>query len=208
MAFTKRLERVRAAGTAVPSQESAQRQEANMIDVGRPQYDSPPPLAKTLFGPGTDGGAGSDGSGFGLPQARSPLSLLPHGITRSWPPAAVDCRLRQGTCSYASTLHVNATDLAWHELNRLLLVASDRRCGGVAGAGGDLRGLQRRQRPDAEHAALTACGRAGRRRAAAGRRGAAGPAGAGGALRGAPRDGAERPGGPRGVPILQRLCAA
>ena len=75
VAFAKRLERVRAAGSAAPSQGSSkqQQQEVNMIDVGRPQYDSPPPLTKTLFGAASDGGAGSEGSAFGLPQARPQL---------------------------------------------------------------------------------------------------------------------------------------
>ena len=75
VAFAKRLERVRAAGAATPGQGSQgqQQQEVNMIDFGRPQYDSPPPLTKTLFGAGGDGSPGSEGSGFGLPQARPQL---------------------------------------------------------------------------------------------------------------------------------------
>ena len=72
VAFAKRLERVRAAAAAAPSQESQAQQQryVNMIDVGRPQYDSPPPLTKTLFGAASDGSAGTEGSAFGLPQAR------------------------------------------------------------------------------------------------------------------------------------------
>lgn len=79
VAFAKRLEQVRAAGAAMhgdKAPQQQQQQQANMIDVGRPQYDSPPPLAKTLFGAGTDGNTGSEGSGFGLPQVRYPAYII------------------------------------------------------------------------------------------------------------------------------------
>ena len=94
VAFAKRLEQVRAAGAALHDRDSPQQQQqANMIDVGRPQYDSPPPLAKTLFGAGMDSDAGGNASGFGLPQARPQLSS-PLCLSRA-----------SRACSHTASLH-------------------------------------------------------------------------------------------------------
>jgi hypothetical protein len=92
--FAKRLERLRAAATAVHGQEPAEQQN-NMINIGRPQYDSPPPLAKTLFGAGSDDGAGSDGSGFGWPQVPAPADCV-LAAARSQKRHQPICSMRRG----------------------------------------------------------------------------------------------------------------
>ena len=187
VAFAKRLARVRAAGAAAPGQGSQdqQRQEVSMIDFGRPQYDSPPPLTKTLFGAGGDGSPGSEGSGFGLPQVRprllfiAVLHVVSSGVNATAPRVCWTYGVIKGNLQFAEISKQLATACIY---KRHVLAAPGWRGGWVAGFDCHLHRLKRWQRPGAKHAALAGGGRPGRQHLAARRRGAARPASAGSAL--------------------------
>lgn len=55
MVFAKRLAALKVAGAAAKAAQPQETAPMNMIDLGRPDYDSPPPLAQTLFGGSSDG---------------------------------------------------------------------------------------------------------------------------------------------------------
>ena len=182
-AFAKRLERLRAAGAAVHSQEPEQQQQSNMIDIGRPQYDSPPPLSKTLFGAGSDDGAGSDGSSFGWPQVLA---------CAWWLHAAASSHEMRKLSKGSSVVELgwipdhmrvsSLTHLVLPMFVPMVCLSGGSGCR-ITGVGGYNRGVQRQQRRGAEQPAAAGCGSG---RATAWPGDAQGSAGAGSALRGTP----------------------